>query len=75
MENSTTYGYKNHDVPSVIVERCCAQFAVSRAQVLRRAKEEYTTYYQWLIETPLVDYISGRVFEYLWHVIFGCPES
>jgi len=34
---------------------------------------------KWLLDTPLNDFTSGRVFEYLWHVIFGrepvfCPE-
>lgn len=58
-------------VPPVIAQPCCAQFAVSRAQVLKRERGEYERYLEWLTETPLDDATSGRVFEYLWHVIFG----
>ncbi|KAF2877356.1 hypothetical protein BDV95DRAFT_481388, partial [Massariosphaeria phaeospora] len=58
-------------VPRVIATPCCAQFAVSRAQVEKRPKGDYERFLGWLEETPLDDYTSGRVFEYLWHVIFG----
>lgn len=58
-------------VPKVIAAPCCAQFAVSRAQVLKRKKEEYERFLTWLYDTSLDDFTSGRVFEYLWHVIFG----
>jgi hypothetical protein len=58
-------------VPHVIAAPCCAQFAVSKDQVLKRGKEEYERYLTWLYNTPLDDFTSGRIFEYLWHVIFG----
>ncbi|KAH6637404.1 hypothetical protein C7974DRAFT_354851 [Boeremia exigua] len=63
--------FGNGDVPRVLATPCCAQFAVSRAQVRRRPLEAYQRYYTWLMETPLKDETSGRVFEYLWHVLFG----
>lgn len=63
--------FNNTNVPLVVATACCAQFAVSREQVLQRSREEYIWYHQWLMETPLEDDVSGRVFEYLWHVIFG----
>jgi hypothetical protein len=50
---------------------CCAQFGVSRTAVLERPREDYIKFRDWLLATPLPDYYSGRVFEYLWHVIFG----
>ncbi|KAF2847925.1 hypothetical protein T440DRAFT_491676 [Plenodomus tracheiphilus IPT5] len=58
--------FNNTDVPHVLATPCCAQFAVSSKQ------------YTWLMETPLKDETSGRVFEYLWHILFGqdpvyCP--
>lgn len=59
------------DVPGVLATPCCAQFAVSSAQVRKRPLDAYIRYYKWLMETPLEDFISGRVFEYLWHVLFG----
>lgn len=58
-------------VPEVVGVACCAQFAVSREAVLRRRLKDYVAYRDWLLNTRLDDGLSGRVFEYLWHVIFG----
>lgn len=71
--------FGNDNVPQVIATPCCAQFAVSREQVLKRPKDEYERFLKWLYNTPLDDFTSGRIFEYLWHVIFGrdpvyCPD-
>ncbi|KAK7732784.1 hypothetical protein SLS57_000727 [Botryosphaeria dothidea] len=57
--------------PEVIAAPCCAQFAVSRDQIMMRPLEDYVLYRQWLMETDLDDDNSGRIFEYLWHIIFG----
>lgn len=61
------------EVPEVIGAACCAQFAVSRKQVHARSKGEYERYRNWLLNTPLDNPTSGRIFEYLWHIIFGAP--
>ncbi|KAF2120189.1 hypothetical protein BDV96DRAFT_566839 [Lophiotrema nucula] len=63
--------FNNTNVPQILATPCCAQFAVSRDQVRKRPLEEYRKYYQWLMDTPLKDETSGRVFEYLWHIIYG----
>jgi hypothetical protein len=63
--------FNNTDVPHTLATPCCGQFAVSRDQVLKRPLSDYIRYLDWLIRTPLDDATSGRVFEYLWHVIFG----
>lgn len=67
-------------VPETIGAPCCGQFAVSRAQVLKRPLADYKKYLNWLLRTPLDDDTVRGVFEYLWHVIFGqepvyCPET
>jgi hypothetical protein len=54
-----------------IASACCAQFAVSRDQVLKRPLEDYVKIRQWVMDTDRDDASSGRVMEYLWHVIFG----
>lgn len=59
---------------------CCAQFAVSREQIRKRPLEDYLQIRQWVIDTEKDDAESGRVMEYLWHVIFGqeavqCPNA
>ncbi|KAF1998702.1 hypothetical protein P154DRAFT_242882 [Amniculicola lignicola CBS 123094] len=71
--------FGNDEVPQVIATPCCAQFSVSREQVLKRRKEDYEKYLKWIYDTPLDDFTSGRIFEYLWHIIFGrdpvyCPD-
>ncbi|RDW74303.1 DUF3431 domain-containing protein [Aspergillus mulundensis] len=58
-------------IPAQVAAACCAQFAVSRAQVLQRPREDYIKIRQWVIDTERSDASSGRVMEYLWHVIFG----
>jgi hypothetical protein len=50
---------------------CCAQFAVSAAQIYERPLDDYVKIRQWLLDTELDNAHSGRVMEYLWHVIFG----
>ncbi|KAJ5146039.1 uncharacterized protein N7515_000603 [Penicillium bovifimosum] len=66
--------------PVEIGAACCAQFAVSRDQVRRRPLEDYIKFRQWILDTELSDASSGRVMEYLWHIIFGmqgvyCPDE
>ncbi|KAJ5182420.1 hypothetical protein N7492_000036 [Penicillium capsulatum] len=72
--------FNNTHIPEVIAAPCCAQFAVTREQVLARPRSDYQRYHQWLMETELDDETSGRVLEYLWHIIFGrdavfCPSK
>ncbi|KAL6715520.1 hypothetical protein ACLMJK_006481 [Lecanora helva] len=59
------------DAPSEVGAACCPQFAVSRSRVLERPLRDYEHFRQWILDTDLTDAKSGRVFEFLWHVIFG----
>ncbi|KAF7713024.1 Uncharacterized protein PECH_003829 [Penicillium ucsense] len=66
--------------PDQVGAACCAQFGVSRSQVLTRPRDDYIKFRQWVIDTELDDATSGRVMEFLWHVIFGmeavyCPDE
>ncbi len=61
----------SHDTPPQIGAACCAQFAVSRSQVIKRPLSDFEHFRQWIIDTDMTDAKSGRVFEFLWHVIFG----
>jgi len=63
--------FNNTDIPEIVATPCCAQFAVTREQVLKRPRSDYESYHHWLMTTELDDETSGRVFEYLWHIIFG----
>jgi hypothetical protein len=63
--------FNNHDVPPIVATPCCAQFAVSREQVLKRSQAEYVRMRHFLMITENDDDGSGRIFEYMWHIIFG----
>ena len=70
----------NATAPEVLAAPCCAQFAVAKSHILSRSKEDYKRYHQWLMDTELEDKYSGRIFEFLWHIIFGkdhvlCPNT
>ena len=61
-------------LPETISSQCCAQFAVTRDTVKKRRKDEYINFRQWLLETDLIDDISGRVLEKLWaYIMTGEP--
>ncbi|KAL1311151.1 hypothetical protein AAFC00_001353 [Neodothiora populina] len=57
-------------IPSVLSQPCCAQFALSKERMLALPLSRYIFYRDWLLRTPLSDYLSGRVWEYLWQYIF-----
>jgi hypothetical protein len=55
------------EVPERVGVSCCSQFAASREVIRSRPRRDYVRWRQWLLETPLKDDLSGRVFEYMWH--------
>jgi hypothetical protein len=66
-------------VPTVLAQPCCAQFAVSGERIRELPKERYVYMRDWLLRTEINDYLSGRVFEYIWQYIFTaapihCPS-
>ena len=75
---STPHG--SFPFPGQVAQACCAQFAVSKEAVLKRPRQDYKLMRNWLLTTELSDRKSGRVLEFMWHVIFGmdniyCPEE
>ena len=58
-------------LPDEIGSPCCAQFVVSRDQILARPRSDFERYYKWLMETDTSDWDAGWIFEYTWHIIFG----
>ncbi|CAJ2504130.1 Uu.00g115240.m01.CDS01 [Anthostomella pinea] len=54
-------------MPEVVAVSCCSQFGVTRDVVRSRSKEDYMRYRQWLLDTPLNDSLTGRIFEFSWH--------
>ena len=67
-------------VPRWMSQPCCAQFAVSGERIRGRSKGFYERYRKWLMQTELVDEMSGRVMEYSWQYLFTglwewCPSQ
>ena len=58
-------------VPEKVGIACCAQFAVSKERLLERPRKDYEVFRDWVTTTGKNDAQSGRVMEFLWHVMFG----
>ena len=66
-------------IPTVLAQPCCSQFALSRERIHAIPKERFVSLREWLLGTELSDFLSGRVFEYIWQFIFTsspyhCPS-
>ena len=66
-------------IPEVLAQPCCAQFALSRQRIQAIPLKTFQFYRDWLLNTKLTDYFSGRIFEYMWQAVFTgesshCPE-
>jgi len=72
--------FGSRPLPDQVGCPCCAQFAVSKSRIRSRPRLYYQNLLHWLMTTQQGDEFSGRVFEYLWHYIFGmdiidCPDE
>lgn len=70
--------FPSDPAPPFLSQPCCAQFALSKERILSIPMSRYMFYRDWILTTPLSDYISGRIWEYLWQYMFGgeyvnCP--
>lgn len=70
--------FPSDPVPPFLSQPCCAQFALSKERILSIPMSRYLFYRDWILTTPLSDYISGRIWEYLWQYMFSgeyanCP--
>lgn len=66
-------------MPRVLAQPCCSQFAVTATRIRAVPREKYIHFRNWILETALTDYMSGRIFEYFWQWIFNgtavfCPD-
>jgi hypothetical protein len=62
-------------IPNVLAQPCCAQFALSRERIRALPLARFEFYRDWLLRTSLSDYISGRVWEYVWQFIFTGKQT
>ena len=80
MAKSWSELFPHEPIPQVLAVPCCAQFALSRDRIRTVPLHTYNHYRNWLLNTELSDYISGRIWEYLWQFIFTgqntvCPSQ
>jgi hypothetical protein len=78
--NSWLELFPGEQIPSVLSQPCCGQFAVSAERIRKVELSSYVAYRDWLLDTPLEDSLSGRVWEYVWQFLFTgqwefCPEE
>ncbi len=57
-------------LPKQLVFYSCAQFCVNRELILQYPLNYYMDLLHWLTHTSLDNYISSRIFEYVWHYFF-----
>jgi hypothetical protein len=62
--------FPDEAIPNVLAQPCCAQFALSRERIRSIPHARYVYYRDWLLGTDLSDYITGRIWEYLWQYVF-----
>ncbi|EXJ78310.1 hypothetical protein A1O3_09471 [Capronia epimyces CBS 606.96] len=62
-------------IPTVLAQPCCSQFALSRSRIRELPRERYLHLRDWLLRSQIRDTMSGRIFEYLWQVIFTGESS
>ena len=62
--------FPGHQLPEILAQPCCSQFAVSKAAIRSVPKEQYREKIQWLLKTPLSDQLTGRMWEHMWQFLF-----
>lgn len=72
--------FPSKPLPEALGQGCCAQFALSKNRVLSIPLSRFIFYRDWMLRTPLSDYVSGRIWEYLWQYLFTgesiyCPSE
>ncbi|KAI9671040.1 MAG: hypothetical protein M1831_005125 [Alyxoria varia] len=72
--------FPSDPVPELLATPCCSQFAISRERLHAVPQQTYVYYRDWMLHTPLKDFVSGRVWEYLWQKVFTgeaswCPKE
>ncbi|MCJ1272461.1 hypothetical protein MMC21_000247 [Puttea exsequens] len=72
--------FPSEPLPRALGQPCCAQFALSKERIRSIPRSRFIFYRDWILRTPLSDYVSGRIWEYSWQYIFTgqsvvCPAE
>lgn len=60
-------------LPEYVHSPCCAEFVVAKERIQSRPLSFYEDCLNWVEEASSDRYWAGRIFEYMWHIIFGEP--
>lgn len=60
-------------LPEYVHAPCCAEFVVSKKRILARPLAFFENCLTWVEQASSDRYWAGRIFEYMWHIIFGEP--
>ena len=66
------------DVPEILAQPCCSQFAVTRDVIRSVPRTQYARSINWLVNSPMSDFILGRTWEHMFQWLFAkkavdCP--
>ncbi len=66
------------DVPEILAQPCCSQFAVTRETITSVPREQYRHFIHWLETAAMNDAILGRTWEHMFQWLFAkkavdCP--
>jgi hypothetical protein len=66
------------EVPEILAQPCCSQFAVTRETIRSIPREQYGRFIHWLETAPMNDAILGRTWEHMFQWLFAkkavdCP--
>lgn len=66
--------YFKKDCPKYVRHLCCSQFIVQRYAIEKIPLETFKKWYELSINENYDSILIARVFEYIWHMIFGLPD-
>ena len=58
-------------MPDTLTFPSCAQFAIHKSKIIQYPIEFWQHLFKWCEETELDNFISSRIFEYIWYYIFS----
>lgn len=68
------YIFPDNDMPELVGTTCCAQFVVTKETITNIPLQTWELARQWLWETEIGDLKSGKVMEFMWHILMGQPD-
>jgi hypothetical protein len=80
MKEAFKQNFPKDNVPPILSQPCCSQFAVTKEAIRSVPREQYKLQMDWLRDAPFESEISGRIWEHFWQWSFlrkavDCPAE